>query len=115
MSLTCPKPESAALRVQKLELRVARYNRARFGHPSEKPDQLLLELENLEADPPAHRTPRSPPLTGVAANYSPRVQSDFGENDVGSRMILRMETTRGSAAARNSGQSGSAARVVRAD
>ena len=39
-----------ALRVQKLELQVARFNRQTFGRSSEKLGQLYLELEDLEAD-----------------------------------------------------------------
>lgn len=39
-----------ALRVQKLELQVARFNRNSFGRSSEKIGQLFLELEDLEAD-----------------------------------------------------------------
>jgi transposase len=38
------------LRIQKLELQIARFNRKVHGRSSEKLGQLLLELEDLEAD-----------------------------------------------------------------
>ncbi|MFD1981858.1 IS66 family transposase zinc-finger binding domain-containing protein [Mesorhizobium newzealandense] len=40
----------AALRIQRLQLRIDRFNRKAFGRSSEKLGQMLLELEDLETD-----------------------------------------------------------------
>ncbi|MER9420792.1 transposase [Mesorhizobium sp. M0306] len=40
----------AALRIQRLQLRIDRFNRKAFGRSSEKLDQMRLELEDLETD-----------------------------------------------------------------
>ncbi|MDX8516590.1 transposase, partial [Mesorhizobium sp. VK23E] len=39
-----------ALRIQRLQLRIDRFNRKAFGRSSEKLGQMLLELEDLETD-----------------------------------------------------------------
>ncbi|TIT04393.1 MAG: hypothetical protein E5W85_31570, partial [Mesorhizobium sp.] len=40
----------AALRIQRLQLQIDRFNRKAFGRSSEKLDQMRLELEDLETD-----------------------------------------------------------------
>ncbi|MER8583140.1 transposase [Mesorhizobium sp. M1423] len=40
----------AALRIQRLQLRIDRFNRKAFGRSSEKLDQMRLELEDIETD-----------------------------------------------------------------
>ncbi|RWM44099.1 MAG: hypothetical protein EOR78_36105 [Mesorhizobium sp.] len=40
----------AALRIQRLQLRIDRFNRKVFGRSSEKLGQMLLELEDIETD-----------------------------------------------------------------
>ncbi|MER8461256.1 transposase [Mesorhizobium sp. M1300] len=40
----------AALRIQRLQLQIGRFNRKAFGRSSEKLGQMRLELEDLEAD-----------------------------------------------------------------
>ncbi|WP_292458355.1 transposase, partial [Mesorhizobium sp.] len=40
----------AALRIQRLQLRIDGFNRKAFGRSSEKLGQMLLELEDLETD-----------------------------------------------------------------
>lgn len=66
-----------ALRVQKLEFQIARFNRQSFGRSSEKIGQLYLELEDLEADlavgpvfdlpPDAAQPDRDPPVRKLSA------------------------------------------------
>jgi len=64
-----------ALRVQKLELQIARFNRRKFGSSSEKLGQLLLELEDLEADLAAIPAPDLPPADNPpAAERTPPVR-----------------------------------------
>lgn len=63
-----------ALRVQKLELQIARFNRRSFGRSSEKIGQLLLELEDLEADLAAIPAPDLPPADKATPDREPLVR-----------------------------------------
>ncbi|RWH78028.1 MAG: hypothetical protein EOQ85_16980 [Mesorhizobium sp.] len=52
----------AALRIQRLQLQIDRFNRKAFGRSSEKLGQMLLELEDLETDFAASVPDFEPPI-----------------------------------------------------
>lgn len=64
-----------ALRIQKLELQIARHNGHSFGRSSEKIGQLYLELEDLEADLASGPVADLPSLDTVQRDREPSVRA----------------------------------------
>lgn len=64
-----------ALRIQKLELQIARHNRHSFGRSSEKIGQLYLELEDLEADMASGAVADLPSIDTPQKNREPPVRA----------------------------------------